>query len=76
MLNEKGIRVSTGSACSSQSLEPSHVLKAMKVSHELAHSSIRFSLGKFTTKKELDYTLTELKKIVKKLRAISPVWEG
>ncbi len=76
MLNEKGIRVSTGSACSSQSLEPSHVLLAIGLEHGTAHGSIRFSLGKFTTKKDIDYTITELKKIVKKLRAISPVWEG
>ncbi len=75
MLNEKGVRVSTGSACSSQSLDPSHVLMAMGLDHGLAHSSTRFSLGKYTTKKDIDYTLTELKKIVKKLRAISPVWE-
>lgn len=75
LLNEKGIRVSTGSACSSQSLEPSHVLTAIGISHGMAHGSIRFSLGKTTTKKEIDYTIKELKKIVKKLRKISPIWD-
>lgn len=75
MLNEKGIRVSTGSACSSQSLDPSHVLMAMGIKHEIAHSSIRFTLGKTTTKKEIDYTIKVLKESVKKLRQMSPVWE-
>ena len=74
-LNEKGIRVSTGSACSSQSLDPSHVLIAIGRSHELAHGSIRFSLGKESTKKQIDYTVKELKKIIAFLRQISPVWE-
>lgn len=75
-LNEYGIRASTGSACTSQSLEPSHVLMAIGLPHELAHSSIRFTLGKTTTKKELEYTAKKLKEIIKFLRAISPVWEG
>ncbi len=75
LLNEKGIRASTGSACSSQSLEPSHVLIAMGIPHEIAHGSIRFSMGKTTTKKDVDYTVHELKKIVKHLRRISPVWD-
>ena len=74
-LNEKGIRVSTGSACTSQSLDPSHVLIAIGREHELAHASIRFTLGKYSTKKEIDYTVKELKKIVKFLREISPVWK-
>jgi len=74
-LNEEGIRVSTGSACTSQSLDPSHVLLAMGLPHELAHSSIRFSLGKFTTKQELDFTLKVLKETVKFLREISPAWK-
>jgi cysteine desulfurase len=76
MLNEKGIHVSTGSACSSQSLDPSHVLMAMGLDHGLAHSSTRFSLGKYTTKKDIDYTIKELTKIVTKLRKISPIWEA
>ncbi len=75
-LNEKKIFVSTGSACASQSLDPSHVLLGIGKSHGLAHSSIRFSLGKDTTKKQIDYTLKELKKIVKELRQMSAAWRG
>lgn len=74
-LNEKGIKASTGSACTSQSLDPSHVLLAIGRSHELAHSSIRFTLGKQSNKKEIDYTIKELKKIIGFLREISPVWK-
>ena len=73
-LNEKGIRVSTGSACTSQSLEPSHVLLALGRPHELAHASIRFTLGKSTTKQQLDYTVKELKETIKFLRMISSAW--
>jgi cysteine desulfurase len=74
-LNEKGIRVSTGSACSSQSLEPSHVLLGIGRSHALAHGSIRFSLGKDSTKKQIDYTVKVLKETIDFLRKISPVWD-
>jgi cysteine desulfurase len=74
-LNEAGVRVSTGSACSSQSLDPSHVLIGIGRPHGLAHGSIRFTLGKTTTKKELDYTLRKLKETITFLRQISPVWE-
>jgi len=73
-LNEKGIRVSTGSACSSQSLDPSHVLLGIGRPHGLAHGSIRFSLGKENTKKQIDYTIKELKKIIKFLRILSSAW--
>jgi cysteine desulfurase len=73
-LNEAGIRVSTGSACSSQSLDPSHVILALGRSHGIAHGSIRFSLGKFTTKKEIDYTANQMKKIIKELRGLSSAW--
>ncbi|MEI7961012.1 MAG: cysteine desulfurase family protein [archaeon] len=73
-LNEAGIRVSTGSACSSQSLDPSHVLLGIGRSHGLAHGSIRFSLGHKTTKKELDYTVKILKEIIPFLRSISSAW--
>jgi cysteine desulfurase len=73
-LNEKGILVSTGSACASYSLDPSHVLLAIGREHALAHGSIRFTLGKYTTKKEVDYTIEKLKKTIKFLREISPVW--
>ncbi|MDD4989857.1 MAG: cysteine desulfurase family protein [Candidatus Pacebacteria bacterium] len=72
-LNEKGIAVSTGSACASGSLEPSYVLMALGVGIERAHSSIRFTLGKYNTKKEIDYVLKVLPEIIKKLRAISPL---
>ncbi len=73
-LNERGIRASTGSACSSQNLEPSHVLIATGTSHELAHGSIRFTLGKYTTKKEIDYTIKQLEKIIPFLRKLSSAW--
>jgi cysteine desulfurase len=73
MLSQKGIAVSTGSACSSGSLEPSHVLKAIGIKPELAHGSIRFSLGRFNTKADIDFLLRELPAIIKKLRAMSPL---
>ncbi len=72
-LSMKGVCVSTGSACSSRSLEPSHVLMAMGMKHEDAHGSIRFTLSRYTTKPEIEYTINELKKIVKTLRRISPL---
>jgi cysteine desulfurase len=75
-LNEKKIFASTGSACASQSLDPSHVLLGIGRSHELAHGSIRFSLGKETTKKQIDYTIKELSKIIKELRQMSAAWRG
>ncbi|MBU2638350.1 MAG: cysteine desulfurase [Nanoarchaeota archaeon] len=75
-LSMKGIAVSTGSACSSTELEPSHVLLAIGLRHEEAHGSIRFTLSKYTTKAELDYTLKELKSVVKTLRKISPIKGG
>lgn len=73
MLNAKGIYVSTGSACSSASLIPSHVLAAMCVPVELIHGTIRFTMGDFTTKEDLDYVVEALKEIVEKLRAVSSV---
>jgi len=75
-LNEKKIYASTGSACASQSLDPSHVLLGIGRSHALAHGSIRFSLGKQTTKKQINYTIKELKKIIKELRQMSAAWRG
>jgi len=72
-LNEKGIYVSTGSACSSEKLEISHVLDAIGLKHDAAHGSIRFSLGKRTTKQDLDYVIEQLKDIIESLRRISPV---
>ncbi|MFC1630018.1 cysteine desulfurase family protein [Patescibacteria group bacterium] len=72
-LDKYGICATTGSACDSQSLEPSHVILALKKPYEFAHGSIRFSLGRKTTKKEIDYVLEILPKIVTKLRNISPI---
>ena len=71
----KDIAVSSGSACTSASLEPSYVLRALGRSDELAHSSIRFTLGRFTTQEEVDFTVDHLKAKVAKLRDLSPLWE-
>ena len=72
-LNEKGICVSTGSACSSQKLEISHVLKAIGLRHEAAHGSIRFTMGKKTTKTGLDYVIKVLPEVILPLRRLSPI---
>ncbi len=71
----KDIAVSSGSACTSASLEPSYVLRALGRSDELAHSSIRFTLGKYTTEQEIDYAVNLVKTKVAKLRELSPLWE-
>ena len=71
----KEIAVSSGSACTSASLEPSYVLRALGRSDELAHSSIRFTIGRFTTEADVDYTIDLLKRKVAKLRELSPLWE-
>jgi cysteine desulfurase len=71
----KGIAVSSGSACTSASLEPSYVLRALGRSDELAHSSLRMTIGRFTTLEEIDYTIMTLKDRVAKLRELSPLWE-
>jgi cysteine desulfurase len=69
------VAVSSGSACTSASLEPSYVLRALGRSDELAHSSIRFSVGRFTTEEEVDYTVALLKSKIAKLREMSPLWD-
>ncbi|AEG92927.1 IscS subfamily cysteine desulfurase [Ramlibacter tataouinensis] len=71
----KGLAVSSGSACTSASLEPSYVLRALGRSDELAHSSLRMTIGRFTTEEEIDYAVTTIKKNVAKLRELSPLWE-
>jgi len=75
-LDTKGIATSTGSACSSRSLEPSHVLTAIGLDPEEAHESIRMTLGKDNTKDEIDFTLEVLRKSVESLRKISPFTGG
>ena len=72
MLDMKGIAGSSGSACTSGSLDPSHVLLAIGLPHETAHGSLRLTLGADTTKEDLDYTLEQIKEIVAKLRNLSP----
>jgi len=71
----KDIAVSSGSACTSASLEPSYVLRALGRSDELAHSSIRFTIGRFTTEADVDYTVELVKRKIAKLRELSPLWE-
>jgi cysteine desulfurase len=71
----KDIAVSSGSACTSASLEPSYVLRALGRNDELAHSSIRFSIGRFTTEEEVDFTIDLLRNKIGKLRELSPLWE-
>lgn len=75
MLDMAGIAASSGSACTSGSLDPSHVLLAIGLPHEIAHGSLRLSLGEKTTKEELEYTVEKLVGIVKRLRDMSPLWE-
>jgi len=75
MLNEFGICASSGSACTSGSLEPSHVLRAMGVPFTCSHGSIRFSLSRYTTMEEVDFTLEKLIPVIENLRAMSPFWQ-
>ena len=74
-LDLKGICASSGSACTSGSLDPSHVLLAIGLPHEIAHGSLRISIGKYNTKEEIDYLIDSLVEIVNKLRNMSPLWE-
>ncbi|WP_395700661.1 IscS subfamily cysteine desulfurase [Aquabacterium sp.] len=75
IMGVKGLAVSSGSACTSASLEPSYVLRALGRSDELAHSSLRMTIGRFTTEAEIDYAVSTLKDRVAKLRELSPLWE-
>ena len=75
LLDQKGICASSGSACTSGALDPSHVLLAIGLPHEIAHGSLRITLSEETTREELDYVAEELKKIVERLRAMSPLYE-
>ena len=74
-LDARGICASSGSACSSASLDPSHVLLAIGLPHEIAHGSLRLTLNEEITKEELDYVVDTLKRIVEKLRGMSPLYE-
>ena len=71
----KDLAISSGSACTSASLEPSYVLRALGRSDELAHSSLRFSVGRFTTEEEVDHAIVQVRAAVEKLRALSPLWD-
>ena len=75
MMGIKNLAVSSGSACTSASLEPSYVLRALGVEEEMAHTSLRIGLGRFTTEHEVDTAVEELVRHVKKLREMSPLWE-
>ena len=75
MMGLRNVAISSGSACTSASVEPSYVLKALGVDDELAHSSIRFGLGRFNTEEEVDYVIDEVVRTVERLRAINPMYE-
>ena len=75
LLDQNGICGSSGSACTSGSLDPSHVLLAIGLPHEIAHGSLRLTLSKETTKEDIDYTVDKLKKIIERLRGMSPLYE-
>ena len=71
----RDLAVSSGSACTSASLEPSYVLRALGLNDEMAHSSIRFSIGRYTTKEQIDDTIAKVRRAVEKLRELSPLWD-
>jgi cysteine desulfurase len=75
MMDEFGICASSGSACTSGSLQPSHVLRAMGVPFTMAHGSVRFSLSIFNTQEEIDFVIEKLPSIIEKLRGLSPYWK-
>ena len=75
MLDQKGICGSSGSACTSGSLDPSHVLLAIGLPHEIAHGSLRMTLSEETTKEDMDYVVDNIKAIIERLRSMSPLYE-
>lgn len=75
LMSLKDLAVSSGSACTSASLEPSYVLRALGLNDELAHSSVRFSFGRYTTEEEVDYAAAQIREAVTKLRDMSPLWD-
>ena len=76
LLDHEGIAASSGSACTSGSLDPSHVLLSIGLAHEVAHGSLRLSLSEYNTEEEVDHILTVVPSVVERLRAMSPVWES
>ena len=75
MMALRDLALSSGSACTSASLEPSYVLRALGLNDELAHSSLRISIGRFTTADEIDYSVEKIHEAVAKLRELSPLWD-
>ncbi|MDU2481566.1 MAG: aminotransferase class V-fold PLP-dependent enzyme, partial [Klebsiella sp.] len=76
LMNQAGIAASSGSACTSGSLEPSHVMRAMNIPYTAAHGTVRFSLSRYTREKEIDYVIAALPPVIDRLRALSPYWRN
>ena len=76
MLDMLGIAASSGSACTSGSLDPSHVLMAIGLPHEIAHGSLRLSIGDFTTEEDIDYIIEKLPAVIERLRMMSPLYDA